>query len=246
MNFKYFNKYKNLLKKLIKLLLPPIFYPKAFKEIIYSFLKNDQIKLDDTFFKRHAFINKAISKYKNCNYLEIGCSRQDLFNSIPLKLTNKYGVDPVLGGNYKMTSDLFFEKNPPSQIKFDVIFIDGLHHYFQCKRDTQNSINSLNKGGIIFIHDVLPKNQFEEAIPRKLGTWTGDVWKVAVELFNSKNCDFRIINADQGIGILKINEDFKYKDMPELINLKFNDFLRYYKSFNLLDPQEALDYIELL
>lgn len=246
MNFKYFNKYKNPIKKIIKSFLPPILYPGTFKELMYFFYKNDKIKCNDAFFKRHAFINKAISKYKNCKYLEIGCSSQDLFNSIPLKLSNKYGVDPILGGNYKMTSDLFFKKNPPLKIKFDVIFIDGLHHYLQCKRDTQNSINSLKKNGIIFIHDLLPKNKFEEAIPRKVGAWTGDVWKVAVELFNSKNCDFRIINSDQGIGILKINDDFKYKDMPELLNLKFNDFLRYYKNFKLLDPQEALDYIELL
>ena len=42
-------------------------------------------------------------------YLEIGVANNKVFNSIPLKMTNKFGVDPFEGGNYKMTSDEFFK-----------------------------------------------------------------------------------------------------------------------------------------
>ena len=166
------------------------------------------------------------------------------FNSIPLKLKNKFGVDPESGGNYRLTSDDFFEKY--KHIKFDVIFIDGLHHYLQCQRDAINSINSLNKNGVIFFHDMLPKNSFEEFVPRKQAAWTGDVWKVAVELNNSNNCEFKIINVDYGIGILKINDGFQYKKMPELLKLRYKDFLKYYKNFNLITSEEALDYLNSL
>ena len=207
-------------------------------------MEKNQIYLEESFFIRHAFINKAISKYTNCNYLEIGVENNDVFNSIPLKLKNKYGVDPVCGGNYRLTSDAFFEKY--KHLKFDVIFIDGLHHYLQCQKDAINSINSLNKKGVIFFHDMLPQNSYEELVPRKQASWTGDVWKVAVELTNSNNCEFKIINVDHGIGVLKINDNFEYKKMPELLNLRYKDFLKYYKNFKLITSEDGLDYLNSL
>ena len=48
-----------------------------------------------------------------------------------------------------MTSDEFFEKYPEE--KFDVIFIDGLHHYDQCQKDTINALKKLNESGIILL-----------------------------------------------------------------------------------------------
>ncbi len=244
-NLKFLNTLKSV-QKVLRQIVPPIFYYQKFKEIINYFLREkSQIYLEESsFFKRHAFINKAISKYTNCNYLEIGVADNDVFNSIPLKLKNKYGVDPESGGNYRLTSDDFFEKY--KHLKFDVIFIDGLHHYLQCQKDAINSINSLNKNGVIFFHDMLPKNSFEEFVPRKQASWTGDVWKVAVELINSNNCEFKIINVDYGIGILKINDGFQYKKMPELLKLRYKDFLKYYKNFNLITSEEALDYLNSL
>ena len=244
-NLKFLNTFKKLIQKVLSQIVPPIFYYEKFKEIINFFLREkNQIYLEESFFKRHAFINKAISKYTNCNYLEIGVENNDVFNSIPLKLKNKYGVDPVCGGNYRLTSDAFFEKY--KHLKFDVIFIDGLHHYLQCQKDAINAINSLNKNGVIFFHDMLPQNSYEELVPRKQAVWTGDVWKVAVELTNSNNCDFKIINVDHGIGVLKINDNFEYRKMPELLNLRYKDFLKNYKSFKLITSEEGLDYLNSL
>jgi len=244
-NLKFLNTLKKLIQKVLRQIVPPIFDYAKFKEIINFLLREkNQIYLEESFFKRHAFINKAISKYTNCNYLEIGVENNDVFNSIPLKLKNKYGVDPVSGGNYRLTSDDFFEKY--KHLKFDVVFIDGLHHYLQCQKDAINSINSLNKNGVIFFHDMLPKNSLEEFVPRKQASWTGDVWKVAVELTNSNNCIFKIINVDHGIGVLKIKNNFEYKKMPELLNLRYKDFLKYYKNFKLITSEEGLDYLDFL
>jgi predicted O-methyltransferase YrrM len=52
-----------------------------------------------------------------------------------------------------ITSDAFFER---SMVKFDVIFIDGLHEEHQVDRDIVNSLQHLNPGGIIVLHDCLP------------------------------------------------------------------------------------------
>jgi len=244
-NLKFLKTLKKLIQKILRQVVQPIFHYQKFKKIINYFLKEkNQIHLEESFFTRHAFINKAISKYNKCNYLEIGVANNDVFNSIPLKLKNKYGVDPVRGGNYRLTSDDFFEKY--QHLKFDVIFIDGLHHYLQCQKDAINSINSLNKNGVIFFHDMLPKNSFEEFVPQMQASWTGDVWKVGVELTNSNNCEFKIINVDYGIGVLKIKDNFEYKKMPELLNLRYKDFLKHFKNFKLITSEEGLDYLNSL
>jgi hypothetical protein len=236
-----------LVYKIFLLFVPPVFYPNNLKKIKKFILdvvfsrKDSPIVFEKAFFKRHAFINKAVGQFSNCNYLEIGVAENDVFNTIPLPLKNKFGVDPFSGGNYRMTSDDFFEKYP--KLKFDVIFVDGLHHYLSCQKDVINSMNALNKNGIILIDDLIPKNSREEAVPRKHDYWTGDVWKVAVELFNSKNVVFKIVNIDSGIGILKLKDNFEYIKIPELQNKNFSDFLNYYKNFQLINSEEALNFI---
>ena len=41
--------------------------------------------------------------------------------------------------------------------KFDVIFIDGLHEYYQIRKDVINSLKYLDKNGYIVIHDLFPE-----------------------------------------------------------------------------------------
>ena len=197
---------------------------------------------------RANIIQTLINNIDGESYLEIGIGTGQLFKSI--KCAKKVSVDPCISdgsqsGNrkptFKMTSDDFFKKN--SQIKFDVIFIDGLHEYEQCQRDCLNSIKSLNENGIILFHDFLPRSTFEENVPRKQSSWTGDVWKVAVELANSKNAQFKIINIDMGIGVLKIKNNFEYKKMKELKNKSFKEYLDYKNNLSIISSQEGINFI---
>ena len=233
------------LKAYIKHFIPPILYPEYFREIKNRVLNKSKIihkfEYENNFYNRHAFINKAISNYKDCKYLEIGVDNNQVFNSIPLKMSNKYGVDPYKGGNLRMSSDNFFKEY--SDLKFDVIFIDGLHEYEQCQRDCLNSMKHLNKGGIILFHDFLPRSYFEETVPRKQSSWTGDVWKVAVELVNSKNLEFKIINIDMGIGVLKIKDNYVYNKIDKLKGSSFNEYLNYKKTLPIITCEEGLDFI---
>jgi len=196
---------------------------------------------DDILYNRVSFISKAVNNFKNCRYLEIGCDNNMCFKSIAT--VNKTGVDPDRGGNVKETSDNFFKNNKK---KYDVIFIDGLHFYEQCRKDVINSLKVLDKNGYIFLHDMTPRNWAEENVPRLKDTlWTGDVWKVAIELSKTKGVDFFVINADMGVGVLKKNEKdiIYYDDFENLKNLKFKNFLDINENVKYIDSEEALKFI---
>ena len=92
--------------------------------------------------KRYEIINLLIVKNGYKSYLEIGLDNGLNFSKI--KIDNKKSVDPALGQyshakpTYKLTSDDFFKQNKD---KYDIIFIDGLHHSEQVYRDIKNSLD---------------------------------------------------------------------------------------------------------
>ena len=204
----------------------------------------NKIFFEDISYNRISFIQRSIKKFnpKSCKYLEIGVFQNAVFDTIYLSEKNKFGVDPVSGGNYRMTSDEFFKKNKDF---FDVIFIDGLHEYTQCQKDCINALNFLKPSGIILIHDLVPQNADEEFVPQRSKTWTGDVWKVAVELSQSKDIDFVIANIDHGVGILKKRKNYKYKILKELKHKRFNAFYNYYyKKLPIVSSTQAMKFID--
>jgi len=109
-----------------------------------------------------------------------------------------------------------------------------------------NSIKSLKDDGIILFHDFLPRSPYEENVPRKQLSWTGDVWKVAVELNHSRNVDFRIVNIDMGIGILKIKKNFLYNKMNNLKHENFNNFFEYKKKLPIISAEQGLEFINAI
>lgn len=131
-------------------------------------------------------------------YLEIGCDRNVLFDAVPTP--DKTGVDPLRGGTLRQTSDAFFAANTR---QFDVIFIDGLHEYRQVRRDVINAMAALKPDGWIAVHDMLPVTWREEHVPRINKGWTGDVWKLGMELAATPGLPFRIVLIDHGVGLLR-------------------------------------------
>jgi hypothetical protein len=158
----------------------------------------------ETNFNRASIVNLMISqlsKNKEVAYLEIGCARNALFDSIAC--LNKVGVDPMAGGTHRMTSDEYFLACDQT---FDIIFIDGLHEYTQVARDFRNAFNHLSEGGYILFHDMLPRNWIEANIPILLeGPWVGDVWKLAFDLSAQYLDEFVISEIDYGVGIYRKN-----------------------------------------
>ena len=193
-------------------------------------------------YNRIALVNFLVSlKGGNCKYLEIGCDKNKLFNSVFCQ--NKLGVDPGRGGTIRKTSNEFFLTNKE---QFDVIFVDGLHVHAQVRRDIVNAITCLKKGGWIGFHDCLPANWLEQNVPQLQGDWTGDVWKLAIELANSKDIDFRVLEIDYGIGVLRAKvDDPKIVDMGnELNDAQFDYYYENFKTLPVCSWIEGLKWIQ--
>jgi hypothetical protein len=154
---------------------------------------------------RWDLINHLIQKYGYSSYLEIGVMETEQpvteknFDKIVCEA--KVGVDPCPAGNptYLMTSDGFFAGN---RQKFDLVFIDGLHHEDQVTRDIINALGCLNPGGSIVVHDCLPRNELSQRVPREVEAWNGDVWKSWVKF---RACPFSmyVVNVDEGCGVIR-------------------------------------------
>jgi hypothetical protein len=177
---------------------------------------------------RYEIIQEIIIRKKYKNYLEIGCDKDQLFSKI--KIEKKIGIDPVSGGTIRDTSDNFFKNN---LIKFDIVFIDGLHEYDQVKKDIENSLQSLNNNGVIFLHDCIPQSYLHQAVPRAQGSWNGDVWKNIVESRTRSEIDTYVILADEGIGMIlkRPNRNLLNISIKNFQSLRYRDYYYNYKNY---------------
>lgn len=156
---------------------------------------------------------------------------------------DKTGVDPAQGGTHRQTSDDFFAQNDR---KFDVIFIDGLHEYHQVRKDAINALSCLDENGWIAFHDFLPSDWHEQHVPRLSGGWVGDCWKLAVELAKSEDVEFRILNIDHGVGIMRPRvANATIVDMQhELQTAQFDYFARVLPELPRCNWQEGLQWVQ--
>jgi hypothetical protein len=162
--------------------------------------------------KRFHIINHLIEKYNLVNYLEIGVFKGE--NIREIKAPHKDGVDPGAEGytppeaNYPMTSDAFFDLiKDHEDIKYDLIFIDGLHHSDQVKKDIENALNHIVEGGFILLHDCNPVSYEAQLVPRQTIAWNGDVWKAFVDFkAHYPEMECCVIDTDFGVGVIKVGE----------------------------------------
>jgi hypothetical protein len=111
-------------------------------------------------------INKLLSQFANPRYLEIDVWRGDTF--FQCNFTHGTAVDPAFAldveaakqanpnSNYvAQESDQYFCRLG-TNVKLDVIFIDGMHAFEQSLTDLQNSIRHLAPKGHVVLDDVIP------------------------------------------------------------------------------------------
>ncbi len=223
------NKFKFRINKLYY----SLFKEKFNKEINFDFPQN---------INRWDLIKEIIKIRNFSSYLEIGCDDDHSFNNITVN--DKIGVDPYSGGNFRGTSNFFFSQN---NRKFDCIFIDGLHEYDQVCNDLENSLNCLKENGIILLHDSLPANIHQQAVPRYKIIWNGDVWKSIVRYRIKNDCDIVTCKIDHGVSVVQkiINKKpLKNIDILDCKKLNFKDFYENHKEYmRIMSYKEVIDYI---
>lgn len=145
---------------------------------------------------RTNLINAIIQKNNFTSYCEIGIGTGRNFAAIKCK--NKAGVDPdrSTAATVHLPSDDFFFFN---RLRFDVIFIDGLHHADQVIKDVHNAWAALNNGGFLLMHDVNPHSENITHVPRDSKEWCGDVYKVAANIVADKFT----LKDDYGVMVIK-------------------------------------------
>jgi hypothetical protein len=130
-------------------------------------------------------------------YLEIGVEHGYTLEAV--RIATRVGVDPrpkfslrsVPSGLtvHSVVSDAFFETLDDG-VKFEVVFLDGLHTYQQTYRDLINSLRHREPKGIIIIDDVVPSDEvsamsdLQASISERLNRggsdflWHGDVFRL--------------------------------------------------------------------
>jgi len=168
--------------------------------------------------KRTDIINFLLEQFnRDTHYLEIGV-RRPKHNFSKIKSKTKYGVDPGIEFSknpvdFKMTSDRFFsqldqEKILHKNIRFDVIFIDGLHLAEQVDRDIANALRYLKDDGFIVLHDCNPPSEWHAREDFYYGLtpaeweWNGTTWKAFLKWRGDQTLQSCCIDTDWGIGIL--------------------------------------------
>jgi hypothetical protein len=146
----------------------------------------------------------------NCQrYLEIGVETGITFHQV--NCPHKTGVDPKFifdltcsnelnqHGSceyHEMQSDLFFSKHRRDRASYDLIFIDGLHHFDQVMRDFIHAMAFAHSGTVFLIDDTLPCDVFssmrdqQQALDLRArysigfqgNAWHGDVYQFVLLL----------------------------------------------------------------
>jgi hypothetical protein len=201
---------------------------------------------------RTEVLNFLLSGRKgNTSYLEIGVRNpDDNFNLI--NANQKYSVDPGVEFksnpvDFKITSDVFFDqlkqkKIAIHEIKFDVIFVDGLHLAEQADRDIKNALEYIKEDGFLVLHDCNPptewharENFYYHQTPANKA-WNGTTWKAFVKWRQNSNYQSCCIDTDWGIGVISI---------AQKIGNRLNETNPFYE-YNLFDKnrKEILNLID--
>lgn len=148
------------------------------------------------------------------SYLEIGVETGSTF--LDVSCQSKTGVDPSFSFDWKsyngingvelcqVTSDLFFDELD-ELVKYDIVFIDGLHTFEQTYRDIIHSMRHSHPHTIFLIDDTVPCDVFstcrdqEECLRLRANLyhssdnrWHGDTYKI-IPLLAVFNPEYEVV-----------------------------------------------------
>ena len=162
------------------------------------------------------------------SYLEIGIGNKIQYNSV--HTNKKLCVDINGNADYNSGSDSFFKDYAGD--KFDVIFIDGDHQINSVVKDYNHSLDFLNEGGVIFLHDLLPPDE-KHCSPSSCG----DGFKL-LNYFVDNNYNYKTIAQDFGLTLTYNNKD-KVKNVQ---NVSYTELIN--KTITLTSVEEVVKFLK--
>ena len=167
---------------------------------------------------RADIINTFIQKRGFKSYLEIGVDRHECFDAVKAKIKESVAPNPRACPTHLMYSDEFWKKNTE---KYDIIFIDGLHHGDQVYRDILGAIkHTARNDSVVVLHDCNPPNVIAGRHNLKdfnKGGWNGDVWTgfTYYRLHSSYLC--YTVDTDEGCGVIDLSATTQKIELPQNI-----------------------------
>ena len=193
---------------------------------------------------RTTIINQLMNYTSKETYLEIGVRNPNSnFNKVECK--NKYSVDPGIEFktnpvDFKVTSDDFFAALDANQldaidnsIRFDIIFIDGLHTSYQTEKDIENSLRYIKNNGFIVLHDCNPPTEYHQRENYSFKNspagifWNGTTWKAFYKFRHKEELYSICFDSDWGVGVIS-------KSKRPLFNNIITDIANPYFEFEVL------------
>jgi hypothetical protein len=216
MPFSIYHRVKNRLAHTAYLALLPIV--PTLREVRDATKKENQKRPSRTDILNYLLeICQRISGTNETSYLEIGV-RIPTANFSSIKAFRKFGVDPGIevpsqDVDFHMTSDEFFKKLDggevlSSEIRFDVVFVDGLHLAEQVDRDVANALRFTKDHGFVVLHDCNPptewfaREQYHFFRDHSRNCWNGSTWKAFLKWRSVSSISSCCIDTDFGVGIL--------------------------------------------
>jgi hypothetical protein len=196
--------------------------------------------------KRTDVINALITKYGYTSYLEVG-TQDPASNFEKINAEYKVSIDPFPRGivTFTGTSDEYFE-SIAEDVKYDIIFIDGLHHSDQVLKDIKNSLNHLSENGSIVCHDCLPSNERMQERDDHGGEWTGGVWKAIAELrVETIELDIKVVDTDYGCGIIRKGTNIPYQTDDDYKSY-YHYSINKWKMLNVISIEQFIEWVNIV
>ena len=209
---------------------------------------------------------QELARIRNARtYLEIGVAGGKTF--LPLNLPVKHAVDPEFRFDvrefesesvrfFEVPSDDFFLHFADKAMKYDLIFLDGLHTFEQTFRDFCSTQAHAHDGTIWVIDDVHPSDIFSANPDQRMAykhrklhgkpghAWHGDVFKVLFAIHDFfPNLSYRTIvgrGNPQTVVIRRPRKEFrpKFGDLEKISRLTYYDFVEHRDMLNIARDEE--------
>jgi hypothetical protein len=218
-----------------------------------------------------ARINRLAGLVRAERYLEVGVSGGDTF--LAVEVATRHAVDPRFRFDtaphaservrfFPITSDAYFTREVPADLRFDIVFLDGLHTFEQTFRDFCASMAHAHRDTVWIIDDVFPSDVFSALPSQKdalgfrrqhgLGSrvWHGDVYKTVFAIHDFfPTVSFRTFEPGpdnpQTVILNRPRPDFapRFNDLEAISRLDYYGFWENRDLLNLAPEGSVFDWV---